>query len=317
MKNKVEVFFASDNNYLPYLSVALTSLSDHASDDFIYNVHILTTDFSDDSLKTTKELVKPNINVSVHNIKEKIDLIKRELAVRLRDYYSDSIYYRLFIPSLFPRLKRAVYLDSDIVLTDDVAKLYFTDLNGNLLGAVTDESVISVPVFCDYVKCQIGISNEREYFNSGVLVIDLDGFRREGIEEKFTYLLKTYNFDTVAPDQDYLNFLCRGKVEYLDCGWNKHAIEANVIPRSELHIMHFNMFNKPWHYSGVQNGDLFWYYAAKTPFLSTLIRNRFAYTDEERERDSAGAVKLIEAAQRISEGEVFMAHSLTSVASDN
>ena len=147
--------------------------------------------------------------------------------------------------------------------------------------------------------------------------MNLEKMREEKIKDQFISLLCKYNFKTVAPDQDYLNFLCRGKIHYLERGWNKHAISENEIPREELYLMHFNMFNKPWHYSGVQNGDLFWYYAAKTPFLSTLIRNRFAYTDEERERDSAGAVKLIEAAQRISEGEVFMAHSLTSVASDN
>ena len=187
--------------------------------------------------------------------------------MRLRDYYSDSIYYRIFIPKMFPRLKKAVYLDADIILNDDVANLYNTDLGDDLLGAVTDESVVGIPIFCDYVKKQIGLADERDYFNSGVLVMNLAAMRDERLEEKFVHLLKTYNFDTVAPDQDYLNLICRGRVHYLEGGWNKHPIAENKLKRSELHLMHFNMFNKPWHYYGVQNEDLFWESARHTPFF--------------------------------------------------
>ncbi len=189
MKNKIEIFFASDTNYLPYLSCALHSLSEHSSPDNEYRIHILTTDFSEKSLAETKKLVRGNITVSVHDLSERIAEIKSELSVRLRDYYSDSIYYRIFIPKMFPRLKKAVYLDADIILNDDVANLYNTDLGDDLLGAVTDESVVGIPIFCDYVKKQIGLADERDYFNSGVLVMNLAAMRDERLEEKFDIVL--------------------------------------------------------------------------------------------------------------------------------
>lgn len=309
MRKQINIFFAADTNYLPYLSCAISSLSEFASPRLQYNVHILTTDFSEESLETTKQLVKSNIAITVHDLTKKIADIKSELSVRLRDYYSDSIWYRIFIPSMFSNIDRAVYLDADIILTDDVAKLHNTNLGQDLLGAVTDESVVGVPIFCDYVKKQIGITDERDYFNSGVLVMNLAAMREEKLEERFLHLLKTYNYDTVAPDQDYLNFLCRGRVTYLESGWNKHPIQENVIPDSELHLMHFNMFNKPWRYDNVQNGDLFWQTAKRTPFYDALIEQREAYTDEARAEDLEGAKRLLLCAKRITEGGIFISDS--------
>ena len=297
--NNVHVFFASDERYLPYLSVAIKSLSDHASEAYIYNINILSEGFGEAELAPLRSIIKDNVIIKVHDVKEKISGLREHLGLRLRDYYSVSIYYRMFIPSMFEELPRAIYLDSDVVICDDVAKLYFTDIGDNLVGAVTDESVIVVPVFCDYVKRHIGVKSECDYFNSGVLLMNLTEMRRMGVEETFIKLLCKYNFNTVAPDQDYLNFLCRGRVCYLPCGWNKHAIPGRDIPDSELHIMHFNMFNKPWHYDGVPYEHKFWSVVPSTPFSDVIMRDKQAYGDAERARDMEGGKRLLDAAEDI------------------
>ena len=299
INEKVTVFFASDDRYYPYLAVALKSLSDHASDEYTYDVKILSSEFSEDNVKALRKMVKPNIEVEFCCVEKLIAPLRHALKVRLRDYYSESIYYRIFIPQLFPDLKRAVYLDSDIVVCDDVAKLYFEDLGEDILGVITDESVICVPVFCDYVKRHIGVKDPAEYFNSGVLVMNLDAFRQAKIRKKFVHLLLKYNFNTVAPDQDYLNFLCRGRVKYLDRGWNKHAIPGREIPLDQVHILHFNMFNKPWHYDNVPYEEEFWRVAKTTPLMDFLLRDKAEYTDEMRKRDMEGGRKLLEAAEDV------------------
>lgn len=306
-RETVNVFFAADERYTPYLGVALASLSANASKDYNYRVRILTTDVDTETLAKLRECVSDNVTVTLCNITEKIKRVQRELKVRLRDYYSESIYYRLFIPSMFPELSRAVYLDSDIVLLDDVAKLYFTEVGDNLVGAVTDESVTGVPVFCDYVVNYIGVGEAEKYFNSGVLLMNLDGMRAAMIEEKFLHLLVKYNFNTVAPDQDYLNYLCFGRVKYLGMSWNKHAIKCGNIKDSELCLVHFNMFNKPWHYGGVPYEKKFWKYAKLTPYYTALIEEREAYTEEERQNDLRGSEKLLMSAKEIFEGDESMA----------
>lgn len=298
-KSTVNVFFASDRNYLPYLSVALKSLHAHASDKYIYNVRILSEDLTKESFFGVIGETKPNVKISVFSVSDKISHIKKELALRLRDYYSDAIYYRIFIAEMFPTLNRAVYLDSDIVLNEDVAKLYFTEIGDNILGAVTDESVMASDVFCEYVKKHVKMKRAEDYFNSGVLVMNLEKMREEKIKDQFINLLCKYNFKTVAPDQDYLNFLCKGKIHYLDRGWNKHAISENQIPREELYLMHFNMFNKPWKYDGVQNEDLFWSFAQSTSFAEHLKKTKDEYNEAKQKKDMEAAAKLLTAAKKI------------------
>lgn len=299
-KNTVNVFFASDRNYLPYLAVAINSLSEHASDGYFYNIRILSEDLTKESLIGATGEIKPNVQISVFSVSDKISHIKKELALRLRDYYSDAIYYRIFIAEMFPSLKRAVYLDSDIVLTSDVAKLYFTPIGNNLVGAVTDESVMSEKVFREYVKKHVRMKRAEDYFNSGVLVMNLELMREEKIKDQFINLLCKYNFKTVAPDQDYLNFLCRDKIYYLEQGWNKHAISENKIDSDKLYLMHFNMFNKPWKYRGVQNEELFWRSAEKTPFMKRLSLERDGYNEAKQKNDIKSAMKLLASAKEIS-----------------
>jgi lipopolysaccharide biosynthesis glycosyltransferase len=158
---------------------------------------------------------------------------------------------------------------------------------------------MSEPVFREYVTKYVGLEAPEKYFNSGVLVMNLESIRTEKIQERFLHLLCKYNFKTVAPDQDYLNFLCSGKVKYLECGWNKHAIDENVIDRSELYLMHYNMFNKPWRYDNVQNEDLFWKFAKYTDFEEVLLSEKRNYSDEMKRADREAGVALVESAKEL------------------
>ena len=293
-KETINIFYASDKKYLPYLSVAISSLSENSSPDYEYSITVLTNDISEDDLKLLRHIVRSNIKINSKNVSEKIHDIQATLHRKLRDYYSEAIYYRLFIPSLFPDIKKAVYLDSDTVLCDDVARLYFTDLGDNLIGAVTDETVISSPIFSEYVTKYIGLPKTEYYFNSGVILMDLSAMREEKLEERFLYILKNYNFNTVAPDQDYLNLLCLGRVKYLDRRWNKHSIvpEEHAPEQCSIGIAHYNMFQKPWRYDGVANEQIFWRAAAKTPYLYELLIEKKNYSDKQKKTDEDCASRL-------------------------
>ena len=168
-----------------------------------------------------------NFIIEFVNVNEKIEHIADDLSLRLRDYYSNSIYYRLFIASLFPDLDKALYLDADITVVDDISKLYCEELGDNLLGAITDDVVYTNDTFCKYANVALGI-DAKDYFNSGILVMNLKGFRKEKIEEKFLHILSKYNFNVIAPDQDYLNCISKNKVKYLELGCDR--IGASKLP---------------------------------------------------------------------------------------
>ncbi len=298
-KTRIPIFLASDVNYLPYLAVTVKSIADHSSDDYIYDVKILTEDITEEDIKPLSDMNMRNVEISIVDVNEVISKSRKLLRVRLRDYYSEAIYYRLYIAAMFPKLERALYIDCDIVLVDDIAKLYFTDIGNNILGVIADESIPAVPPFAAYVKHWVN-KEMHEYFNSGVLVMNLVEFRRERILEKFSELINKYNFDTVAPDQDYLNFLCHGRVKYLPAGWNKQPSPAFVIPREEIHLIHFNFYNKPWHYAGVMFEEEFWRVADSTPFAEAIHRGFDNYTDAEREEDKIGGDRLVSSADELS-----------------
>ena len=113
------------------------------------------------------------------------------------------------------------------------------------------------------------------------------------------YMLTKYNLDTAAPDQDYLNILCRDRVIYLDEAWNKMPDFGNKIAEEDLHIVHYNMYRKPWHYEDVPYADLFWKYAEKTCFYDKLKKDLENYSKEQKELDMKKAGLLLEQTKRI------------------
>jgi len=299
-KKHVHIFMASDDNYIPYLMITAKSISLHSSDEYIYDITILTDGLAPQNIRKLRHLELDNVNISIVNMEKNVKPLREKLRATLRDYYSEAIFYRMFIASMYPRLTRAIYIDCDTVLVDDIAKLYFTDIGDNILGAVADESIPGVPEFCDYVKNWVGVPVSK-YINSGVLLINLKEYRNSFIFEKFVILVEERNFSTVAPDQDYLNYLCKGRIHYLDGGWNKQPKADNLLPAKEQHLIHYNLYNKPWHYSDVPYSDVFWEVAKMTPYYTDIVRELVEYTDEKREKDMASGVRLIERAAELSE----------------
>lgn len=300
MKNKIiPIYFASDKNYLPYLTVAVKSLIDHANSNADYRIYILTDDLTIDDITEMKSFEKPNTKVEIVNVHNKIESIKNKLA--LRDYYSVSIYFRLFIPSLFPQYNKAIYLDSDIILNRDIAEMFNVNIGIKYLGAVLDETVYSNKDFIYYVNEALDVS-EKQYFNSGVLLMNLAKFRQNNIEEDFYKWVNNYQFGAVAPDQDYLNITCKNSVKYLDLGWNKMPM-CEELPSEKLHLIHYNMFMKPWKYENIMFEDYFWKYAKQTSFYDFIKDAQKNYSQERKDQDKNGLENLLKLAINIANSD--------------
>ena len=298
-RKEIPIFFSTDDNYIPFLVVAIRSLIDNALDINRYRILILNSGILEENINIIKSFETENCKIEFVNVNDKIKDINEHLSYRLRDYYSNSIYYRIFIASLFPNYDKALYLDSDIVLVDDIANLYYSILGDHLIGAVTDDVVHTNEVFSKYAIDALGI-NSKDYFNSGILLMNLKGLREEKIEEKFIHLISTYNFDVIAPDQDYLNFLCKGRVKYFHKGWDRMAlIEDASFDERDLHLIHYNMFQKPWNYSGIPYEEEFWSYAKKTPYYEEICKMKENYPKEQVEKDAQAGINLVNRAANI------------------
>lgn len=285
-KKQIPIFFACDENYLPFLSVSLTSLIAHTNNENIYNIYILVSDSNMDITKI-KNLELENVTINLINVKDKIGNLSNRLD-EVRDYYTQTIFYRLFIGSLFPNLKKAIYLDCDIVVLDDIAKLYDIELESNILGVVKDDVVANNKSFQLYTSLALGIDTSY-YFNSGVLLMNLDQYRKECIEELFVDIISRSGFKSLAPDQDYLNVTCFSKVKYIDKEWNFMPLYLDDEVNKK--IIHYNMFLKPWHYDVLYN-EYFWFYVNLSPYKDEIKYIKETYSSINKSKDFSGVTRM-------------------------
>lgn len=290
MQNPVPVFFAADENYMPFLGVTLASMKKYSDKTRTYHVHVLYTGTLGENARQVAQMQTENISVQFDDVSTPFEKIKR--SIHCRDYYTGAIYFRLFIPELFPQYEKAVYLDCDIVLLDDVAKLYDMPLNGNYIGAVADQVVANIPNFADYTRCALGIE-AKKYFNSGVISMDLEQLRKMRFCQKFAKMLDSYAF-IVAPDQDCLNLICKNKVQYFPAEWNLMPMGGK---RGKPKLIHYNLSMKPWHYDGVLFADCFWDMAKQTPFYNCICQKKAAFTPEMAKKDEQDGARLLALAQ--------------------
>ena len=276
-KNIIPIFFAVDDNYAPYLAVVLESLKQNSSKQYFYDVNVLIEELSDEHINNILAMQEDNLKITFCDVSEKV----HELCSRLhlRDYYTRATYYRFFIPDMFPEYDKGLYLDCDLAITRDVADMYNTDLGEKLLGAIPEEFITDIGVFGRYSEVVLGVPRA-QYFNAGILVMNLKSMREMHIERVFADLLKEKTY-AVAQDQDYLNVICLDKVVYLDKLWNKTPMpyaDKDVTP----YIAHYKINFKPWRFDGVIYGELFWKYAERTPYYKALISELESTTEGDR-----------------------------------
>ena len=296
MNNKaIPIFFACsiDDDYIHYLDVAIISIIKNASKTNNYEIIILSSNIS---MEHQNQLTKH----STENIKVKFfdfDKILKPIEEKFTNTsYTLGAYFRFFIANSFPQYDKAIYLDCDIVVLADIAELYNIDLGDNLLAAAYEQNTDRAPMFTNYVEEIIGIPH-KTYFNSGVMVMNLKALREFKLQEKFLDMLVKYNFDCLAPDQEYLNVLCHGKVKFLPTGWNKHSFPEP--PEGELKLCHYALASKPWHYADTINGEYFWQYAKESEFYDDIWKEFNNFTDADKERDRQKFLKLVEAIEGI------------------
>lgn len=290
-KKEIPIVYAVDDNYAPFLCVSLKSILDNMNKDYFLKVYILNTGISEKNKSRIIEIAEENCNdvdVEYVDVADRMDSLKDK--THLRDYYTNAIYYRIFIPSLFPQYEKIIYIDCDIVLINDISKLYNVDLGDNIVAAVHEEAMSSFDCFGSYSEEFLGVPR-MQYFNSGLLVINTAEYRKETIETKFINLMLSEKFE-VAPDQDYLNVLLKDRVKLVDVGWNKTPIPGKKFPDKLISLIHYKLNFKPWHYKGVRYEEFFWKYAKATPFYDDLIAMRDSYSDKEKQRDEQAFVNL-------------------------
>ncbi len=293
-KKIVPVFYACDDNFVKYTIVSIKSMIENASKDFDYMIYILHAGISDAMMQETYKLICSNFEIKFIDVKNQLDKIGKNLP--LRDYYSKTTYFRLFIAEMFPEYEKAIYIDSDTVVLGDISKLYNHNVGNKYVGACHEQVMIQTDVYGNYVEQVMGI-DRNNYFNAGVLLINCKQFRENNILDQFMKLLEIYDF-VVTQDEDYLNVICCNNVLWLDSSWNVEVYGELPVRETEIKIVHYIMVSKPWHYENCRLKEYFWNYAEQTSVYESIKKVFANYTDEQRENDRLSCERLAKTATK-------------------
>ncbi|RTJ48845.1 glycosyltransferase family 8 protein [Campylobacter jejuni] len=186
-----------------------------------YVFHILS-DFLSDETRNRLEYLKKSL-AKLYPCDIKIYIINDDNFRNFLHWKGNFVaYYRLMIGSVLPLdVEKCLYIDVDMFCLSDIRKLFFVDLEDKVLAAVTDFATWNIR-FLKFRKLKYLFKGflkfSREYFNSGLLLINLKEWRRQNIEKKCLDILKYYK--CILPDQDALNIVIKENYIKLPLSFN-------------------------------------------------------------------------------------------------
>jgi lipopolysaccharide biosynthesis glycosyltransferase len=254
--NPYPIVLAADASYALPLAVTLRSIVEAERDRWPLEFYLLHDGFSEELQKKVANSLPcdgPGFEDSaiLHWVPVALDLFSSFPYNPHNTYLTKMAYGRLLIPKIIPEnVSRVLYLDTDVLVLDNLAPLWRMDLEGNVLGAILDFNDGTNGDFDSQSgqsehSLYYGLPRVKDCFNSGVLLIDLDRWRQEGIsEEAFAYLSQYPK--TPKMDQDALNIACDGNWKQLDPWWNVQDHLGRRFTKGEAGILHFSRRIKPW-----------------------------------------------------------------------
>ena len=265
----IRIVLAADDNYAQHLGVALVSILENYHGKQKIEFHILDNNISDINIKKIRQIGSAY----------KVDLFFYKISEDLFGNYpetnhlSRATYSRIFIPELLPLdIKKVLYLDVDLVALKDISELYNTDLKNFSVGAVRD--VMSKEILRIYFDREV-----TNYFNAGVLLINLEKWRQEKITEKSLEFSRLNRKKIVRADQDILNCLFKNDWLLLDKKFNLDLKRGNLNsePEKDTVVLHYSDKAKPWQYIFYgKSQKYYWQYLKKTPWADfKLSDNNF------------------------------------------
>lgn len=279
----VNICLASNENYAPHLATTVYSLIKNRDPGRFYDILVLHKDIREETRKKICSMGK-NGKISIHFLS--MEEVEKEVSCDVGAYYSIETNYRLYLfGKKFEKYDKMLYLDCDLIVEEDISKLFDTELGDCEAAAVRSEefrllSKIKKPVFLDgypynvdnYRTDALGMKSPENYFNAGVIVMDLKKARKRITWEQIPEILHRHNY--YYNDQDVLNILFDGKVKNIDCAWNYMTYIAEQLEkenennrrlyedlyRENPHIIHYTSAVKPWNNGNKVFADRYWKY---------------------------------------------------------
>jgi lipopolysaccharide biosynthesis glycosyltransferase len=285
----LQILFCANSSYFQHVAVAAVSLAENNKNRKI-DLHLITCEIDHVSEHKLRNSLfsQNNLCFSVHyTVDWRLD------RLFIDKHISKEAYLRILAPEVLPsHLDRIIYIDSDVVVLDDLQPLWDIDLGANVLAAAPDYPRLP-PVIAPERRAALGIPQEWTYVNSGVLLLDVARWRRERLTERLFDYIDRHGPALEFWDQDAINAVLHQAILVVDCRWNLQArmyrsgrrgfpmeFQATQEARRRPAIVHFTGSEKPWLLRSrtARKGDYFRYLdktawrGALPPLTSTMQR---------------------------------------------
>ena len=261
----MNIALCTDENFTVPALVCITSIFENNKDEDCH-IYVLTDGLSDKAKGKFSKLRK--------TYNRQIDILTIDKGVfdglTVNERFPVSMYYRFLLPQMLPNVDKILYLDCDIIVRHSLKSMYDTDLTDLAVAAVVCES-------CDEVFWTNFLRLETPYFNSGVLLINLDYWRVNNVTKGLINWCNDNPKLCNLPDQNALNVVLKNKTIYLDYKYNyqewwfgdltnyMHYRRWDDIHKAGKNpvVVHFCEAEKPW------------FVECKNPFKSEFLH--YAY----------------------------------------
>lgn len=269
------IVFAIDDNYADKLSVVIRSILLNGGGQK-YKFFILTKNLSNSHLNALKRVADDIDKTATIDVVDMTKIISYDLNSLMSKregycYISSETYFRFFIHKAILSFDKVLYLDADVVVLDDIKGIFDIDLGDCYAGVVADiiiensrknskHTIKTRPdmTLDSYIRLVLKVIN-RDYFNAGVMLLNLNKLRQDRIDEKLLMFANRFS-PLEFQDQDALNAVFDNRVKFLPLKWNLPKDIGGVkccindcetqkeIARavSDPGIVHFVGGNKPW-----------------------------------------------------------------------
>jgi lipopolysaccharide biosynthesis glycosyltransferase len=250
------IVFSTDKVFCPHAAALIRSIHVNCHNDQ-YELHILSDnlDFrSKEGLRSCTDL-----SVTFHDIDAKF--IKDHPLPKKITFLPRAAYFRLYIPEILSDYDRVLYIDVDTLVLSDVEELFHIPMEDSLSLACLDYGITEkhLAIYERFIK-----DKNAPYFNSGVMVIDVPGWKANKVKQNSYDLLENEMKDPVYADQEVLNVVLENKWKQIDRKWNypPHVSDYNAMPK----ILHFMGYKPIYTDYRDRHKDTFYHYLKGTPW---------------------------------------------------
>ncbi|HFU2596679.1 TPA: glycosyltransferase [Campylobacter jejuni] len=305
IESHIHIFFACDDNYVQHLCVCIASILKNSLPNESFSFYIL-----DGGLESRKKILLELKKIKDFEIEFiQIDKTIFENIPLTIDYITKETYYRYIIPLVKPELKKCLYLDCDIVVEDSLNFIWNINLKDKYVAAVKDTWITTH----NYYKNTYNLKNS---FNAGVLLINLEQWKKDKISEKLFLNTEILSKKKLMQwqDQDILNYTFGNKWIILEPRYNVQYsfyketqqdlyddIDLELAKRYPI-IVHYTGI-KPWKEYNCEQHPLwekYWEYIKFTVYrekylFKNITQNSLNAIQNHINFTSAGAVEKVKA----------------------